>query len=76
VSAGDANYADAVRNGLYTPLGDGDLDIAAIVTTLEHTGYRGWYVLEQDCALDIEPGPHGGPFTDVRRSLEFVETLT
>lgn len=44
-------YASAVAGGLYRPLGAGDVDIATIVTTLEHAGYRGWYVLEQDTAL-------------------------
>jgi inosose dehydratase len=55
VSAGDTSYIGAVREGLYAPLGDGDLDIAAIVTSLEESDYQGWYVLEQDCALFDEP---------------------
>ncbi|MGI8878975.1 MAG: TIM barrel protein [Jatrophihabitans sp.] len=72
VSAGTTSYIDAVRAGLYTPLGEGDLDIAAVVRTLEQVGYSGWYVLEQDAALYAEPAAGTGPVDDVRRSIEFL----
>jgi inosose dehydratase len=75
VAAGDASYLGAVRQGLYTPLGDGDLDIAAIVTALEEIGYQGKYVLEQDCALDGEPEPGQGPLLDVRHSIDFLTSV-
>lgn len=75
VSGGDASYLDAVRGGLYTPLGVGDLDITAIVAALENVGYRGWYVLEQDCALDEEPATGEGPVLDVRRSIDFLTSI-
>lgn len=72
ISAGDASYIDAVRAGLYTPLGQGDLDIAEIVRTLEAAHYHGWYVLEQDSALDAEPATGVGPVDAVRASIEFL----
>jgi len=75
VSAGESSYLGAVREGLYTPLGAGDLDIAAIVAALENAGYRGWYVLEQDCALDAEPATGEGPALDVRRSIDFLTSI-
>ncbi len=75
VSAGDTSYIGAVRQGLYTPLGDGDLDIAGIVGALETAGYQGWYVLEQDSALYGEPPAGAGPVDDVRRSLDFLAAL-
>jgi inosose dehydratase len=75
VSAGDASYTGAVRQGLYAPLGDGDLDIAGIVGSLEAAGYPGWYVLEQDSALSGEPAEGAGPIDDVRRSLDFLATV-
>jgi inosose dehydratase len=75
VAAGDASYIGAVRQGLYTPLGDGDLDIAAIVKALAGVGYQGRYVLEQDCALDREPAPGEGPVRDVRRSIDFLTSI-
>jgi len=71
----DSSYIDAVRHGMYAPLGDGDLDIAGIVTTLEAADYSGWYVLEQDSALYDEPAEGAGPIDDVRRSLDFLATV-
>lgn len=75
VSQGDASYIEAVRKGLYAPLGEGDLDIAGIVDALETGGYPGWYVLEQDAALYSEPDAGAGPVLDVRRSIDFLTTL-
>ncbi len=69
-----ADYLAAVRAGRYAALGEGDLDIAGIVRALSDSGYRGWYVLEQDTALSGPPGRHGGPVVDVRRSLDFLRT--
>ncbi len=38
-------------------LGQGDVDIAGVIQTLEGAGYQGWYVIEQDTALtDGLPG--------------------
>lgn len=51
VRRGERSYAEAVVAGLYRPLGQGDVDIAAFVTGLEDGGYAGWYVLEQDTTL-------------------------
>jgi len=75
VRAGELGYADAVRRGLYRPLGLGALDVAGIVSALEGRGYRGWYVLEQDTALDAEPAPGDGPIRDVLSSLAFLREL-
>jgi inosose dehydratase len=76
VAGGDASYIEAVRAGLYAPLGDGDLDIAGIVRALEDAGYQGWYVMEQDAALHRAPPAGSGPIDDVRRSLEFLAPFT
>lgn len=75
VSAGESSYLEAVRSGLYAPLGEGDVDIAGVVTALEGAGYQGWYVLEQDCALDSAPESGSGPVHDVRRSIDFLTAL-
>jgi inosose dehydratase len=75
VQNGELSYTDAVRNGMYAPLGDGDIDIAAIVSALEGAGYDGYYVLEQDTILTSEPAPCEGPFVDVRRSLDFIKLV-
>lgn len=75
IAASSVSYLEAVREGLYTPLGTGDLDIAAIVRGLEAAGYQGWYVLEQDSALYGPPAQGEGPVVDVRRSVEFLRSL-
>ena len=72
VRSGRITYAEGVRSGLYRPLGQGEAGIAAIVASLEKAGYRGWYVLEQDTALDAEPPAGAGPAADVAASLEFL----
>ena len=75
VRAGEVGYADAVRAGMYRPLGRGDVDIAGIVAALDGAGYRGWYVMEQDTVLTTEPPPGEGPVADVRASLAFLDGL-
>jgi inosose dehydratase len=70
------SYLDAVGQGLYTPLGDGDLDIPAVVDRLESAGYQGWYVLEQDTRLAAAPADGDGPVRDVIRSLAHLRTIT
>lgn len=72
VAAGEKPYAEAVREGMFRPAGDGDLDLEAIISHVEGRGYGGWYVLEQDVMLDAEPEGEG-PLADVRTSLEYVE---
>jgi inosose dehydratase len=63
-----------VRNGMYRPLGTGDIDVAAIVDHLERNGYTCWYTLEQDTILTAEPRDEG-PVTDVRTSADHVRDL-
>jgi inosose dehydratase len=75
VAAGDLGYRDAVREGLYRPLGDGDLDVAGLVRALEESGYGGWYVLEHDEVLDHEPEEGSGPIGNARRSLSFLRRV-
>lgn len=75
VRAGEVTYTQAVRDGIYRPLGAGDVDIAGIVAALEAAAYDGWYVLEQDTVLADEPAPGAGPVEDVRASVAFLETL-
>lgn len=74
VQAGDTTYTEAVSGGMYRPLGQGDVNIAAIVYDLETAGYRGWYVMEQDTVLAAEPVGEG-PLADVRTSIDFLRGL-
>ncbi len=75
LSAGDVTYTEAVRRGLYQPLGCGGAPIAKVINELESRGYQGWYVLEQDRALSAEPPPGEGPLADMSRSLVFLREL-
>lgn len=68
VQAGELTYTEAVKQGMYTPLGKGDVDIAGIVTSLHNNNFDGWYVLEQDTILDEEPSG-AGPLGDVQISV-------
>jgi inosose dehydratase len=72
VRAGELAYTTAITRGLYRALGEGDVDVAGIVTTLENYGYAGWYVLEQDLVLAEEPPAGAGPVRDVRASRDFL----
>lgn len=70
---GEIDLVAATRNGLFCALGDGDVPVDRVVRALEERGYRGWYVLEQDTALDSDEIPDGkGPVEDVRRSVAFL----
>jgi inosose dehydratase len=71
VQSGRRTYTEAVRDGMYRPLGSGDVDVAAIVGHLRGHGYDGWYVLEQDTILTEEPRGEG-PVADVHTSAEYL----
>ncbi|AGB24479.1 sugar phosphate isomerase/epimerase [Mycobacterium sp. JS623] len=74
VQAGELTYTEAVRDGMYTPLGGGDVDIAGIVTALRSNGFDGWFVMEQDTILDSVPTDEG-PLRDVRTSVEYISEV-
>ncbi|MEV6554628.1 sugar phosphate isomerase/epimerase [Nocardia sp. NPDC051756] len=74
VRGGALEYSEAVRRGLYVPLGEGDVDIAALVQTMQAAGYRGWYVMEQDTALRPTDSAEL-PSRDTERSLRHLAGL-
>jgi inosose dehydratase len=74
VRAGRLSYTDAVRQGMYRPLGTGDVNVESILKTLRENDYQGWYVLEQDTILTEEPTGEG-PVRDVRTSADYVRSL-
>lgn len=75
VKAGEISYYDACIEGLYTPLGQGDVDVRAIVTSLVAAGYSGWLVLEQDKIVQEDPAPGEGPIEDARASVTYLREL-
>ncbi|MEU0569425.1 TIM barrel protein [Nonomuraea sp. NPDC005983] len=70
VARGELTYTQAVREGVYRPLGQGDVDVAGIVRGLDGSGYQGWYVMEQDVVLS---GPQDEPVENVRQSLAYLD---
>jgi inosose dehydratase len=76
VRARKLSLVQATQQGLFRPLGQGDAQISEVVRALDEGGYERWLVLEQDTAITGQEPPDGaGPVLDVRRSIEFLETL-
>jgi inosose dehydratase len=74
VRDGRLTYTQGVRQGMYRPLGSGDVDVPAIIGSLRARGYDGWYVLEQDTILTGEPRG-AGPVADVHASAEYLRSV-
>jgi inosose dehydratase len=73
VRRGELGYHEAVGQGLYRPLGRGDLDIRALFEVLDANGFSGWVVLEQDTVLSEEPHENEGPYEAAEASLRYLE---
>lgn len=74
--SGELTLMEAVQQGIFVPLGRGDVDLRSVVEALESAGYDGWYVFEQDAALtEGEPPAGAGPIADVRKSMAFLAEL-
>lgn len=74
VRARELGYREAVRAGLYRPLGDGDLDLGELLEILRAQGYDGWHVVEQDLVLESGDAP-GIPLANMRESVGFLRGL-
>jgi inosose dehydratase len=73
VLARETTLMAATQAGLFTPLGQGDVDIKGVVQALEGAGYQGWYVIEQDTAItDGLPAEGEGPIHEVRTSMQYL----
>lgn len=71
VRAGEIDYREGVRQGMYQALGAGDARIAEILAALKDSGYDGWYVLEQDTVVENEADAVRA-FENARRSVDFI----
>ncbi|GGU68954.1 TIM barrel protein [Lentzea flava] len=74
VRSGELSYTDAVEQGIYVPLGDGDVDVEALVKLVQEAGYTGWFVLEQDTRLK-DGSPVDKPLKDTARSLAHLSKI-
>ncbi len=75
VQSGEITYYQGILEGMYVPLGTGDVDVKAIVSSLLKAGYDGWFVLEQDNVINAEPGAGEGPFAEAKQSVEFIRAV-
>jgi inosose dehydratase len=60
----------AVGRGVFRPLGEGSVDIAALMAAMAERGFDGWAVIEQDRT------PGGDPLPELVASRKLVEGLT
>jgi inosose dehydratase len=73
---GEISLMEAVQSGIFPTVGRGNLDIDLVIASLEHSGYSGWYVLEQDIAITgDEPAVGKGPIEDVQQSVDYLRGL-
>jgi len=75
VQSGELTYYQAVVKGMYKPLGEGDIDIRAIVKNLLDAGFDGWFCLEQDNVVERLPAEGEGPLDEARRSVQFIKQV-
>ncbi|HUJ21813.1 MAG TPA: TIM barrel protein [Bryobacteraceae bacterium] len=67
------DFYTAVRSGVFTPLGDGCAEIAAVVSDLLAIGYEGWMVTEQDVLMPLANGRT--PLENARQSRDFLRQI-
>ena len=76
VTAGELSLMQGVQQGLFPPLGQGDLPIPEIVDLLEKSGRNLWYVLEQDAAIaEGDPSAVARLRLDACQSIDFLRSL-
>lgn len=75
VQSGEITYYQGVVEGMYVPLGSGDVDVRSIVRSLIKSGYQGWFALEQDNVITAEPAEGAGPFADAKASVDFIKAV-
>ena len=68
----EMSLLDATRSGLFRALGQGNVDVAAVVAALEGRGYAGWYVLEQDTTIEGADAGSANPSADVKLSIDYL----
>jgi inosose dehydratase len=66
-------FYDAVRHGVFVPLGQGTVDFSRVLSLLRQQGYDGWVVAEQD----VLAGGRGAttPLANAIAAREFLRTL-
>ena len=72
VRARDLSFNDAVRMGMFTVPGDGDVDFMPVADFIRRTGYRGWLVVE----AEQDPSrPEAEPKAATKRAFDTITAL-
>jgi inosose dehydratase len=71
VHAEELGFWAAIAAGIFCPLGEGVVDIGAVLRELVDLGYAGYATIEQDRV----PG-HGTPLDDLRRSVAVIDEVS
>ena len=65
------SFLTAVRNGVFTVPGDGDVDFAPIFKVLEESGYEGWVVVEAE-----QDPAKANPFEYAQKARAYIAEKT
>ncbi len=71
VKAKDMCFLDAVRAGVFTVPGDGDVDFRPLVKVLEDSGYEGWVVVEAE-----QDPAKANPFEYAKKARKYIAEVT
>lgn len=74
VIAASTGISDALKRGVFCPLGEGDAGIDAVIDALRARNYSGWLVIEQDQALGTNDTPDS-VVAGQRANLEHLRRL-
>ena len=64
-------FYEACGQGIFCPLGQGDVDFPAVRQVLLDAGFQGWCTVEQDCDPTLDPDPLG----DARKNRAYLQSI-
>ena len=67
----ELSFLDAVRNGVFTVPGDGDLDFLSLFKIIRDTDYQGWMVVEAE-----QDPAKANPYLYAKMGREFIREKT
>ena len=67
----NSSFLDAVRDGVFTVPGDGDVDFPSIFKILDKNNYKGWMVVEAE-----QDPAKANPFAYAKMAREFIRKHT
>jgi inosose dehydratase len=65
-------FLEAIRRGVFSELGAGNVDLAGVIRLLEKHGFDGWAVFEQDIDRTV---PGTDPLGSAKRSREYLRCV-